>query len=181
MSYALAGLTYMGVGRNLSYKKLIFFRHKGFSAHNHLPGGDDDLFINAAATKSNTKINIDAESFTLSRPAATWTEWLNQKKRHYTTSKYYKPLHKFLLATYAFANFMFYPLLVASIIFFSWKLAIVILAVKLLFQVIVYAKVMKKLGEKDLIPLILFFDIWMFFYYILFAPALVRKPKQHWK
>ncbi|MEO5646929.1 MAG: glycosyltransferase, partial [Chitinophagaceae bacterium] len=31
-SYSLAGLPYMGVGRNLSYKKSVFFRHKGFSA-----------------------------------------------------------------------------------------------------------------------------------------------------
>lgn len=181
MSYALAGIPYMGVGRNLSYKKLIFFRHKGFSAHNHLPGGDDDLFINAAATKTNTKININEESFTLSRPASSWKEWMNQKKRHYSTSKYYKPLHKFLLGTYAAANFLFYPLLVLSLVFFSWQPALIVFAVKFITQMFIYAKVMKKLGEKDLTAWILFFDIWMFFYYLLFAPALIRKPKQTWK
>ncbi|MEP6926867.1 MAG: glycosyltransferase, partial [Ginsengibacter sp.] len=42
LSYACAGQPYMGVGRNLSYKKTVFFRHKGFSSHNHVPGGDDD-------------------------------------------------------------------------------------------------------------------------------------------
>jgi len=31
LSYALAGAPYMGVGRNLSYKKELFFRNKGFS------------------------------------------------------------------------------------------------------------------------------------------------------
>ena len=72
LSYARAGLTYMGVGRNLSYKKSVFFRHKGFSAHNHLPGGDDDLFINKAATKNNTAIVVDKDAFTLSEPARTW-------------------------------------------------------------------------------------------------------------
>ncbi len=30
LSYALAGKPYMGVGRNLSYKKNVFFRNKGF-------------------------------------------------------------------------------------------------------------------------------------------------------
>ena len=83
-SYALAGTTYMGVGRNLSYKKEIFYRHKGFSAHNNIPGGDDDLFINMAATKRNTKINVNKDSFTLSKPANSWKQWLSQKKRHYT-------------------------------------------------------------------------------------------------
>ncbi|MBC7867801.1 MAG: glycosyltransferase [Gloeobacteraceae cyanobacterium ES-bin-316] len=181
MSYALAGIPYMGVGRNLSYKKLVFFRHKGFSAHNHLPGGDDDLFINAAATKTNTKINIDPESFTLSTPAGNWGQWLKQKRRHYTTSKFYRPLHKFLLGLYAFCNFAFYPLLIACAITYSWKLGLAIFSMKLLTQAVVYARAMNKLGEKDLIPYLLFFDLWMFFYYLLFAPALMRKPRQHWK
>ncbi len=181
LSYALAGIPYMGVGRNLSYKKVVFFRHKGFSAHNHLPGGDDDLFINAAANKANTRINVDPESFTLSNPPVSWSQWLNQKRRHYTTSKFYRPLHKFLLALYAMMNFMFYPLVLASMIFFDWRLGLLVLGIKLLVQGIVYARAMQKLGEKDLLPYLLFFDLWMFFYYLIFAPALLRKPKQHWK
>jgi hypothetical protein len=39
LSYALAGIPYMGVGRNLSYKKDIFIRNKGFSSINHIPRG----------------------------------------------------------------------------------------------------------------------------------------------
>ncbi|HRB24241.1 MAG TPA: glycosyltransferase, partial [Ferruginibacter sp.] len=84
MSYALAGTPYMGVGRNLSYKRSVFFRHKGFSAYNSIPGGDDDLFINMAATAKNTRINTDRESFTISQPAQNWKQWKAQKKRHYT-------------------------------------------------------------------------------------------------
>jgi glycosyltransferase involved in cell wall biosynthesis len=181
MSYALAGIPYMGVGRNLSYKKVVFFRHKGFSAHNNIAGGDDDLFINTAATKTNTKINIDPESFTLSIPAETWGQWAKQKQRHYSTSKYYKPLHKFLLALYAFCNFAFYPLLVTAAIFYNWQWSLSVLGIKWLFQMTIYAKTMKKLGEIDLLPLALFFDIWMFFYYIIFAPTLIKKPRQTWK
>lgn len=181
MSYALAGLPYMGVGRNLSYKKSVFFRHKGFSAHNHLPGGDDDLFINAAASKTNTAVNLNPQSFTLSRPAASWAEWRRQKTRHYSTSKYYKPIHKFLLALYAFACFMFYPLLAACLILVSWQWSLILLGAKLLSQYAVFIPAMKKLNEKDLAPYIFLFDLWMFVYYILFAPSLIRKPKQHWK
>ncbi len=181
MSYALAGTTYMGVGRNLSYKKAIFYRHKGFSAHNNIPGGDDDLFINMAATKNNVKINLDKNSFTLSSPAETFAQWKSQKNRHYTTSKYYKPMHKFLLGLYAFSQFLFYPVLIAAFIFYNWKFCLIGLGIVLLFQTIVYAKTMKKLGEKDLFPLFIFFELWMFFYYIIFAPSLLRKPKASWK
>ena len=97
LSYALAGIPYMGVGRNLSYKKDFFFRNKGFSSINHIPSGDDDLFINKVATKKNTAVVIDPEAITRSIPKTTWRDWRKQKTRHYTTAKYYKPKHKFLL------------------------------------------------------------------------------------
>ncbi len=181
MSYALAGNTYMGVGRNLSYKKAIFYRHKGFSAHNNIPGGDDDLFINMAATKTNVKINTDQDSFTLSTAPESFAQWRKQKNRHYTTSKYYRPLHKFLLGLYAFSQFIFFPLLVTAAIFYDWKISLAILAAILIMQTIVYSKTMKKLGEKDLFPFFILFEIWMFFYYIIFAPSLLMKPKASWK
>ncbi len=181
LSYALAGIPYMGVGRNLSYKKAVFFRHKGFSAHNHIVGGDDDLFINAAGNKKNTRINIDKESFTLSEPALSWAQWKKQKQRHYTTSKFYRPLHKFLLALYALVHFLFYPLVITTAIFFNWKWALIVLGIKWLLQGIVFYNMMKKLGEKDLFGLFIFFDIWMFVYYLIFAPALLKKQKPTWK
>jgi glycosyltransferase involved in cell wall biosynthesis len=179
-TYSLAGLPYMGVGRNLSYKKTIFFRHKGFSAHNNIPSGDDDLFINMAATKSNTKINIDAATFTLSEPVSTWSQWMKQKTRHYSTSKYYKPLYKFLLGLYSFTHFLFFPLLIISLLYFSWQWTLVVFGVRFLTQAIVFYPAMKKLDEKDLYPLFLFFDVWMFFYYLIFAFALIKKPKPVW-
>lgn len=180
-SYALAGTAYMGVGRNLSYKKAIFFRHKGFSAHNNLPGGDDDLFINMAATRKNTKININKDSFTLSKPATTWQQWFSQKKRHYTTSKYYRPLHKFLLGMYAVSHFLFYPLLIMSLLFYNWQYALIVYSARLIIQASVFYKTMQRLDEKDLFPLFPLLDIWMFAYYIIFFPALIVKPKQTWK
>jgi glycosyltransferase involved in cell wall biosynthesis len=181
LSYARAGLPYMGVGRNLSYKKTVFFRHKGFSSHNHVPGGDDDLFINKAATKNNTAILIDKDAFTLSEPATTWKQWRRQKTRHYSTSKYYKAIHKFLLGLYAFSLFLFYPLLITSLFFFNWKWVIAVFGFRFLIQAIIIFKTTRKLDEKDLFPWFLFFDVWMFFYYLFFAGALFKKPRPQWK
>jgi glycosyltransferase involved in cell wall biosynthesis len=179
-SYALAGQTYMGVGRNLSYKKTVFFRHKGFSAHNNIASGDDDLFIKTAATKTNTKINIDADTFTLSEPAKTWRQWTKQKSRHYTTAKYYKPVHKFLLGLYSLSQFLFYPLFAASIIFYGWQFAVIVFGVRFVVQAVVYYLCMKKLQEKDLYPWFLLLDVWMFFYYIIFSVTLIKKPGKVW-
>jgi glycosyltransferase involved in cell wall biosynthesis len=177
LSYALAGMPYMGVGRNLSYKKGLFLRNKGFSSINHIPSGDDDLFINKVATGKNTAVIIDPEAVTRSIPKTTWKGWLKQKRRHYTTAKFYKPKHKFLLGLYFTTQFLFYPLLIVSAIFYSWKLALLVFAARLLTQGYIFNKAMKKMGEKDLWPWFLLLDVWMFFYYIIFAPALWRKPR----
>jgi glycosyltransferase involved in cell wall biosynthesis len=181
LSFAKAGIAYMGVGRNLSYKKSVFFRHKGFSAHNHVPGGDDDLFINKAATKKNTAMVIDKEAFTLSEPAKTWKQWISQKKRHYTTSKYYKPLHKFLLGLYSFSLFLFYPLFILSLFLFNWKLTLVAFAIRFIVQAYVIFKTTKQLDEKDLFRWFVFFDVWMFFYYLIFSTSVFKKPAKKWK
>ncbi len=181
LSYAQSGIAYMGVGRNLSYKKSVFFRHKGFSAHNHVPGGDDDLFINKAATKKNTAIVVDKDAFTLSAAPKTWKQWIRQKKRHYTTSKYYKAGHKFLLGLYAFSLFLFYPLFVLALFIFDWRITLGVFGIRFLLQAFIIFKTTKKLDEKDLFPWFVFFDVWMFFYYLFFATSIFKKPAKKWK
>lgn len=180
LSYALAGIPYMGVGRNLSYKKELFLRHKGFSSINHIPSGDDDLFINKAATAKNTSVVIDPDAITRSIPKTTWKGWLRQKERHYTTAKYYKPVHKFLLGLYLATQFIFYPLVIAVAIFYDWKLALGLFGIRMLFQGFIYRKAMIRMDEKDLWPWFIFLDMWLFIYYIIFAPALWRKPHKNW-
>ena len=181
LTYALAGKPYMGVGRNLSYKKTIFFRHKGFSAFNHVASGDDDLFINTAATKINTSINISPEAFTLSDAPTSWSQWIKQKRRHYSTAKYYRPLHKFLLGLYSISHFLFYPLLVAALVFYNWQWSLLVFSIRFIIQAIMLYPAMKKLNEKDLFPFFLLLDIWMFFYYFIFSTTLIMKPRGGWK
>jgi len=180
-SYALAGMPYMGVGRNLSYKKDLFFRNKGFSSMNHVPGGDDDLFINKVATKYNTSIVVDKDAFTYSEAPKSFNEWWRQKSRHYSTSRFYKPKHQFYLSLYAFSHFFFYPLLATSIIFFNWWLALSVFGLRFFTQGFVWYKTMKKLDEKDLFPLFWLLDIWQFFYYLIFSLTLIKKPRSTWK
>jgi glycosyltransferase involved in cell wall biosynthesis len=180
LGFAMAGKPYMGVGRNLSYKKTLFYREKGFSAHNRVPSGDDDLFINKAATKYNTAVNIDPESFVYSNPKTSWGSWRKQKKRHFSTGKYYKWGHRFLLGLYSFSQVMVYPLFVVSLLFFNWIVVLAVFAFRLLSLVIVWFGAMNKLKEKDLKPWFLFFDIFLFFYLVFFSPSLFRKTKSGW-
>ena len=180
LSYAIKGNPYMGVGRNLSYKKNLFLKNKGFSSINHVPGGDDDLFINQVANKHNTRVVIDPEAITLSQPKKNFGEWLGQKNRHYSTAKYYKASHKFLLSLYSISFFLFYPLFVASLLFFDWRIALGVFALRFISQAIIFYKTMRVLNEKDLFAWWWLLDLWMFFYYCIFAPALWRKAPKTW-
>lgn len=178
--FALAGTPYMGVGRNLSYRRELFFRNKGFSAINNLPSGDDDLFINKVATKSNTAIVLDPGAFTISAPKETWKDWLRQKTRHYSTGKHYKGSHQFLLSLYAASLFLFYPLFFLSLLFFDWRWALIPFVLRFILQGVVLKKAMNKMQEEDLWPWFFFFDLWMVVYYVIFTPALWRKPQNRW-
>lgn len=181
LSYALAGQPYMGVGRNLSYKKELFLKNKGFSSINHVPGGDDDLFINKVANGHNTKIIIDPEAFTLSEPKKTFADWVRQKTRHYTTGKYYKARHKFLLAGYSLSHILFYPAFILSLLYAQWAWTLAVFLLRFLVQGMVYFRSMKKLGEGDLFPFWWLLDIWMIAYYIIFAPSIWKKPRAEWR
>ena len=84
----------MGVGRNLAYTKAEFFKTKGFINHIKVKSGDDDLFIQEAANKQNTAINLSQDSFTTSIPPLTFKAWFRQKRRHVSTANNYKFIHK---------------------------------------------------------------------------------------
>ncbi len=73
ISFAIKGRAYMGVGRNMAYKKELFFRHKGFASHLKVLSGDDDLFVNEASTRTNTGVELSPESFTISEAPATFS------------------------------------------------------------------------------------------------------------
>lgn len=99
-SMALSGLPYMGVGRNIGYTRNLFESVNGFRSHYGLASGDDDLFVQEAATKKNVSINIDKDAFCYSAPCGDWDSWIRQKTRHYTTTDRYEVIKKWMLGIY---------------------------------------------------------------------------------
>ncbi len=98
LGYALSGKPYMGVGRNLAYKKSLHTNSNGFRNHLKIASGDDDLFVQEAASRKNVTVCIHPQAHTISIAAASFKEWLHQKRRHLTTSSHYRPGLKFELA-----------------------------------------------------------------------------------
>ena len=154
-SFALAGLPYMGVGRNLAYKRPLFLKLKGFYKHMPVNGGDDDLFVNRASSENNIAVCLSPESYTYSTPKQNWHDWYRQKTRHLSVGKYYKSTHKRMLGLLGGSNVLLY-ISAMPLLFFhqTWPIALCGLFIKMVNQALVMRQVQQRLKEP--------FSVWMF-------------------
>lgn len=183
LSYALKKDAYMGVGRNLAYTKSLFFKGKGFTSHMHIKSGDDDLFVNHNATKSNVAIAIHPNEHVYSNPKTTWRSYYKQKARHAGASVLYHKRHQYMLATQLITAVLFYLLLIVCVVIHPqlWFVALSAYLLRLLAQYIVYIPSYKKLGVRDLLPFLPVLDV-VFYFYICFNGLFNRTKKQtSWK
>ena len=179
----LAGKPYMGVGRNLAYRKSTFFKNKGFARYSYILSGDDDLFINNIAKKNNIKIEIDKTSHTRSLPKTTLKKWLTQKRRHLTTGKYYKAKSKFILGLEILSrNFFYLSFIILLVLKFNYKIILIAFLIRLLLQSIIIKKGMNRLQEKGFLLLTTLFDIILpiINFYLLISNYLITKHNK-WK
>ena len=182
LSFALKGNPYMGVGRNMAYKKTLFFKHKGFAAHMHIPSGDDDLFVNAHANSHNTGICIHPDTQVWSEPNTTLKGYLRQKKRHFGAGKLYKAKHRFVLSVQAIFQFLFYVLLTALFCFKATLYpALGVLGLSILIRCFVYPKLLKRLNYADLRWWFPVLDILLFIFLVINGFLSIFVKKVQWK
>jgi cellulose synthase/poly-beta-1,6-N-acetylglucosamine synthase-like glycosyltransferase len=160
LGMAIRGVPYMGVGRNLAYRRSVFFDNKGFGSHYNVISGDDDLFVNSNAGKENTRAEFRKDSHTRSVPCKTAKEWVAQKKRHFTTAPYYKLRDRFLLILEPASRILFY---ISCVILLSglylWSYVLIIFGLRLIIQVVILALCQKRLCEPGMTGYSLIFDI----------------------
>ena len=151
LSYSLSGQTYMGIGRNMAYKKSLFFENKGFANHLHIASGDDDLFIQEIANKNNVSIEINEQAHTTSSVIEKWGEWTYQKRRHISTAPLYKIKFKVLLSIYPYTQFLFWTSFLLLFLFKApLQICIILLLIKIFISYLVHYKAMKALKVMDL-------------------------------
>lgn len=181
-SYASIGQAYMGVGRNLAYKRSLFFEANGFIGHIQVKSGDDDLFVNQVATKLNTGICVSEHAFTSSSPKIDFKSWMLQKRRHVSTANHYKIKHKMMLGLFYVSQVFFWiiGILLLSLMF-HWQIVLALVALRFIVQYLVLFAAAKKLNEKDLIVLLPVLEVFLFStQMVIFIQNIISKPK-HWK
>ncbi len=183
LTFAAARKPYMGVGRNLAYKKSIFFKNKGFAKHHHLESGDDDLFISEVANKNNTVVQIDHLAITRSVAEESFSNWFKQKRRHTTTGIYYRFGTKWRIFCENISRVFYYPLFVLSLIWFKEYYLFILGAFlfRTVIQLTIYKVAMKRLNEKYLLLPSLFYDFIMPYLNFSFVLANYFTTKRKWK
>lgn len=182
MGYALAGQPFMGVGRNLAYRRSLFFQNKGFINHYKVTSGDDDLFVNYAATGTNTAIETDLRSHMTSRPKESWASWIYQKNRHYGAGKYYRSKFRLMLGTYHFSAISYYILL--AVIVGLWVHPIVAVSahlVRMLSRLALMKLCSSKLNEGKLYLFSPLLDPFFTFFSPLVALRSIVFPATKWR
>jgi len=183
LSYAILGKPYMGVGRNLAYQKALFFDNKGFAGHYHLLSGDDDLFVNKNATKTNCAVEFSPESHTRSLPETTFGTWIKQKKRHLSAGSFYRTGSRVRLASEWISRIILYITGIWLCSLSNWALpAGTLLGLVLVTHLIVFKLGMRRLDEKYLLlPSLLFDPILPLFLGVIWFSGRFDKKYQTWR
>ena len=181
MGFALNGMPYMGVGRNLAYRKSLFMERKGFNQFLSIIGGDDDLFVNQHATSVNTAVALSADAVVESVPATNWKAFFNQKVRHLAAGKKYRSRHKIVLGIWMTSWIFIHPIAIALLfsLYSKWvALALVFRVILMIVALHIVFKQWKQQFELWAIPLL---DYFYPIYYLTTGITAFVTKKIRWK
>ncbi len=162
LGMAAAHHPYMGVGRNLAYRKQTFFENHGFAGLLGNRAGDDDLFVNKVANKRNTAIMATVDSLTWSVPKQRWHDWWQQKRRHLGVSPQYKAQSKFRLTLEPLVRGLMYGVMIAICILCPWMVTVaaaVLMLSRWLWQLLIVNATAHRFRIRRFGLNLLFFDI----------------------
>ena len=146
-SMVLVNKTYMGIGRNMAFKKNLFFDNKGFSSLLNMEDGEDNVFINRIATKDNATLVSSPDSMVVSNVIDDFFSWRSIKTTYLTTRKHYAGSTAKILSFEVASRYSFYILFAtlcviaikSSVTIFAF-FALLLLLIRYLIQLIVVNK-----------------------------------------
>ena len=164
---AIDGHPYTGCGRNLAYRKSLYYEQKGFTSHLNLQRGEDDLFINQVANGKNTRVEASPESIVRITAPHYQKDWHEDKVSYHLTSRLYKGFSRYLMGFETCTRLLFLLMVIVCIVYGiltqSWIVlgtAIMLWLLRYLMQVMVFRKTSIALGERKFYSTLLMFD-WM--------------------
>lgn len=180
LSFALMGRPYMGVGRNLLYKKQLVHKGERLKESMHLASGDDDLLINKLANKSNYTIQITPKSWVYSKAKTSWKDYFNQKRRHMSTASSYKFSDQLMLLLFSVSWILLYACIVLLFVSGFWLQAVVILILRWITSYLMVIPLFTKLDGKDCIAHWWYLDPFTALYFLIFSIFAIIPQRNNW-
>ena len=178
-TFTQIGMPYMGVGRNLAYRKSKFLEKVNKEKFEKISFGDDDLAVNAMATSHNTVLQFEEKARVISLPKTTFSDFIKQKTRHLAPSTHYKAGHQWLLGLLAMSQATFYPVII-FFCFLNFNLAVFIFFLRMMTMVPFQISLMNKMEVKDLRNKVILLDLLFFLYYWYISFKWLRTKNSSW-
>lgn len=156
ISSALSHHPFTGNGRNLSYRKKLFFAHKGYSKSLNLHAGADNLFINEVSDSTNTLVQFSPNSIIEMNRIEDIGAWREMKASRAVTEHFYKGHSLAFYRMETVSYLLFAIVTIAAIIAGlsgNWLLSIsagLLLLLRLTIKAFVYKKSALLLQQKPL-------------------------------
>ena len=181
LGLTLCGKGYMGIGRNMAYRRQIFFDNKGYSRHLDLERGEDDLFINEHVPSRRITVDINTDSVVRCASANGYT-WRGDKLSRLFIRGKMHCIQPYLLGADTLTRVLLYIAAIGGIvlgIMQHWWLSVGVTAALWLItlgcSIFVYHRAAQDLGERRYnvsLPLFDCIQPWWEFYFrlhLLFA------------
>lgn len=182
IAFSLLGRPYMGVGRNLAYRRKLFLESKGFNDHLDIIGGDDDLFVNQNAKAATTRLALGKDVVTHSIPKKTWGDYFDQKLRHLSVGKRYKMGDRLLLGIFM-STWVLWPFTIISLPFLGMNATIVggMILLRWICLLVLFGMGPRAVGEPFEAWKVPFLDFIYAFYYLVAGPIALVTKRVRWK
>lgn len=181
MSAAIRNKAYMGVGRNILFRKLAFEKALQEVANLKNQYGDDDILVQKLAKANNIALCMHPRGFTWSSAPESMVEWFKQKKRHVSAGHFYKKSTLIELGLERFSLWCFYA--TSLILVFTEYRFIVLFALLIYWLYKTY--IFDKLSERYESSLqVILFPVWDLFYsfcLFIFTITSIFAPTNKWR
>ncbi|MBI4427877.1 MAG: glycosyltransferase [Ignavibacteriales bacterium] len=177
------GRAWLCTGRNLAYRKRVYQEVGGFEHIKQSVSGDDDLFLQLVRRKTKWGIRyVDSPaSFVRTRPPRSFSDFVEQRRRHFSAAKYF-PLS---MKTLFFGFHLSSLLLFLGFLCFLFgipgaTLGLPAFTVKLAADVTLFLVISEKLSQRGLAGYFLLMEI-LYILYNTFIGPLGLSGTYQWK
>lgn len=181
LSMAAAGLPFKGIGKNLSYLKSLFYAHKGFSSHYTIDAGDDELFVNRAATRKNTTIVPAPGAQVYSTKPVSFISWLKLERTRLSIRRFFRFKHRIMIQVFNLSNFIFFAMFIVLLTMDIAPLAVLaVFLLRFISQMVIFGLSQKHLAEKKLLLLSPLFEVFLILIDFFIWLLLIFTKKNKW-